>query len=549
MTTAGAPDNRASGENVDTGEIHAELERILSSSPFRSSERIRQFLRFVVEETLSGRSDGIKAYSIAIDCFEREGDFDPQIDPYVRIVARRLRRALKHYYEEQGAGDAIRIDVPKGSYVPRFCTNDTSGDGAGEARPRPAGVSGAARPQHSEVAEAIVAIVHFAAPGEDGELACLASGLTQEVILALSRFSPVQVVGPIVVEGYDVHGSSPPSIGREHGADFALAGTVQRLGDRLRVSISLSDVSSSTMIWAQRYERDLTVDDLFGVQDEIAAEAAATIGGAAGVIVRRSAGQVRTRQPRTLSSYEAALKGFHWGMVLTDAALVDAHDALVEAVESDPEYVLTKALLSDIYFSDWLSAIGRYDQGLDGAESLARDAVALDRDSADARWAMGQVHYARRRFVHFEESFDAAVSLNPNNALYLASYGLFLIGLQEWDRAQAYVDRAMLLNPHHPPWYFLAPYMQHARKGAWEEALVEARSFSGSGLMWGPLLQAAALGHLERVEEAEPHLADLIAVQPTFAGEGRVLVGRLLYASENVDPLLEGLLKAGLEVA
>ena len=101
MTTAGAPDNLVSGENVETSEINAELERILSSSQFRSSERIRQFLRFVVEETLSGRSDGIKAYSIAIDCFERGGDFDPQIDPYVRIVARRLRRALKHYYGQK----------------------------------------------------------------------------------------------------------------------------------------------------------------------------------------------------------------------------------------------------------------------------------------------------------------------------------------------------------------------------------------------------------------------------------------------------------------
>jgi len=91
MKRAGAQGSPTPAEGVGADEIRIELERILSSSAFRSSERIRQFLRFVVEETLAGRADGIKAYSIAIDCFDREDDFDPQLDPYVRIVARRPR--------------------------------------------------------------------------------------------------------------------------------------------------------------------------------------------------------------------------------------------------------------------------------------------------------------------------------------------------------------------------------------------------------------------------------------------------------------------------
>ena len=367
-------------------------------------------------------------------------------------------------------------------------------------------------------------------------------------MLTLSRFAAVQVVGPIVVEGYDVRSSSPPSMGRDHGADFVLLGTVQRLEERLRVSVSLSDVSSSTMIWANRYERDLTVADLFEVQDEIAAEVSATLADAAGVIVRRAAEQEIGRPPGSLSSYEAALKGLHWGMVMTDDALVEAHDALSRAVESDPEYALTKALLSDIYFSDWLSAIGRYEDGLDAAELLARDAVGLDRSCADARWAMGQVHFARRRLVAFEEEFDRALALNPNKALFLASYALFLSGLQEWDRADEYAARAMQLNPQHPPWYLVAPYIRNAHDGNWQEALVQARSFRAPGLMWGPLMRAAALGHLGMTDDAQPHVTDLLAAQPEFARGGRALISRLLLAEGNIEPLLAGLRKAGLEV-
>ncbi len=115
MTEAGARKNLNPDREFEADEIRAELDRILASDPFRTSNRIRQFLRFVVEETLAGRPDAIKAYSIAIDCFEREADFDPQLDPYVRIVARRLRRALKHYYEEQGADDPVRNRVIAGS--------------------------------------------------------------------------------------------------------------------------------------------------------------------------------------------------------------------------------------------------------------------------------------------------------------------------------------------------------------------------------------------------------------------------------------------------
>ncbi len=75
-------------------EIREALERILTSADFSASERNRRFLRYVVEETLSGRADRIKGYSIAVEVFERDESFDPQVDPIVRIEAGRLRRSL-----------------------------------------------------------------------------------------------------------------------------------------------------------------------------------------------------------------------------------------------------------------------------------------------------------------------------------------------------------------------------------------------------------------------------------------------------------------------
>jgi hypothetical protein len=96
------------------------LERILASPGFDASARNRRFLEYIVEETLAGRADRLKGLSIAIDVFGRDATIDPQHDPVVRIEAAKLRRSLERYYLIAGQDDPIRIDIPKGAYVPTF---------------------------------------------------------------------------------------------------------------------------------------------------------------------------------------------------------------------------------------------------------------------------------------------------------------------------------------------------------------------------------------------------------------------------------------------
>src|SRR5215213_9143319 len=79
-----------------------------------------QLERYVVEETLEGRGERIKAYAIGVEVFERDETFDPQNEPVVRIEAGRLRRGLEHYYLTAGRTDPVLIEIPKGGYVPRF---------------------------------------------------------------------------------------------------------------------------------------------------------------------------------------------------------------------------------------------------------------------------------------------------------------------------------------------------------------------------------------------------------------------------------------------
>src|SRR6476646_8317918 len=96
------------------------LSRVLTSTSFAHVDRLKRFLRYVVEETVAGRSENLKEYSIGVEVFDREASFDPRTDPIVRVQARRLRARLTRYYEEEGRRDEMRIDLPKGSYAPVF---------------------------------------------------------------------------------------------------------------------------------------------------------------------------------------------------------------------------------------------------------------------------------------------------------------------------------------------------------------------------------------------------------------------------------------------
>jgi eukaryotic-like serine/threonine-protein kinase len=112
---------------ADSGEaIRKQLDRMLSSATFQGASRSRALLRFLVEETLSGRSERLKEYTLGAEVLGKGDAFDPRTDPIVRAEASRLRNRLDRYYASEGRSDALLIELPKGAYVPQFGSRDTS---------------------------------------------------------------------------------------------------------------------------------------------------------------------------------------------------------------------------------------------------------------------------------------------------------------------------------------------------------------------------------------------------------------------------------------
>jgi adenylate cyclase len=106
--------------DVSEEALRAQLKKMLQSESFARSRRLRRFLRFCVEQTLLEQTENLKEYSIGLEVFEKPESFDPRMDSIVRVVARRLRSMVEHYYATEGKDDPIAIKFRCGSYVPAF---------------------------------------------------------------------------------------------------------------------------------------------------------------------------------------------------------------------------------------------------------------------------------------------------------------------------------------------------------------------------------------------------------------------------------------------
>jgi TolB-like protein len=308
-------------------EILAQLDRIRFSTEFDAPERARRFLAYVIEETIAGRAERIKAYAIATEVFGRDASFDAQTDPAVRIEAGRVRRALERYYLVAGRNDPIVIKMPKGAYVPTFERRvdvpTESGHGLF------AGTRANAPVENSRQPWAWVAIAAFAfalgglaanallrsiAPENSADMtgfrpnipklavmpfedlsgtphsAMITRGLTDEVVNNIARFKEIIVVT----------GEKPDdSLRQTDGPAYALEGRVRLDGEKLRLGIRLVQRSDGSVVWANNYDESLATHKIIELQEKAAAAVATAVAQPYGVVFQANATQFTRFWPIT----------------------------------------------------------------------------------------------------------------------------------------------------------------------------------------------------------------------------------------------------------
>ena len=249
--------------------VRTEMKRILKSNKFRGSQKQRDFLKFVVEETLQGRASQIKGYTVAVTVYGRKSGFDPQVDPIVRVEAGRLRRALEHYYLTAGKKDPLRIEIPKGAYVPVFHSVQPRGAAA-----QPAGGDDIMLPEGPSIA--VMPLVNLSG---DKERDYFADGLTEELTAELARYQEFKVIASQSTMRLKGQTANPKEVGKDLGVQFLLSGSVRTDSTAVKVTTRLYDTATAEQIWGKSYKREPTAADLVAVQEEIAEDQSRIHGG------------------------------------------------------------------------------------------------------------------------------------------------------------------------------------------------------------------------------------------------------------------------------
>lgn len=115
------------GKPLPPSECQAELQRLLDSETFCHSDGFHRLLEYLGKKALNGGAAELKEYTIGIEAFDKSADYDPQLDPAVRVLASKLRHKLEDYYLKQGVGNPVRIELPKGHYSLKFSARPEDG--------------------------------------------------------------------------------------------------------------------------------------------------------------------------------------------------------------------------------------------------------------------------------------------------------------------------------------------------------------------------------------------------------------------------------------
>lgn len=496
------PEDAAAGE----GDVRAQLKRILSSAEFNVPDRLRRFLLYIVNETLSGRSDRIKAYSVAVEVFGRDARLDIQSDPVVRIEAGRLRRALERYYYLRGSADPILIEIPKGGYVPSFKRREDRAKSKEfprnrEPLPWPSlGLFFRRWEQHSWLLVSVVCasliagvlllrvepplppvaskvgstqpegpsliVKPFVNLSKTPEGDYYANGLGEELLMQLARFKELTVFGR-ETSGTHSSDASAAEVGQRFSSRYVLEGGVRLSGGKLRVTSRLLDGETSAIVWSGSYDVDPQNNSIDDMQMTIASKVATAVAQPYGVIFSVPPRATRALGQNGSEAYQCTYRFYRYRAELDQAAHARTRECLEQITLRHTEYATGWAMLAYLYLDEDRFQLNRRlgsPTPLERARAAAERAVRIEPENVRALQALMTVLYFSGEPAEALRIGSLALTLNPNDTELLGEFGSRIAQAGDWSRGAALLEEALARNPGHSDYYrgllALAAYMQ-----------------------------------------------------------------------------------------
>lgn len=397
-----------------------------------------------------------------------------------------------------------------------------------------------AQPQSETYA---IAVLPFENIPKDTSEEYFTDGITADIITELSKLRSLRVIGRTTVFAYKGQPHDIKEIGRELGVRYIVEGSVQKSNKRLRINVQIADTTTGFQLWGDRY--DVSVDDLFSVQDELANRIVDTLAVQLTPEERKNLGQAASR---SFDAYESFLKGLEHWRARTDEGSSSAVEAYERAIEIDPYFARAYGALAVIQaFRYWRGLTDTPNETRDRALTLAKKAVDLDDQSFQSYWSLGFVHLYRREYDHAVKAVSKSLKLAPNYADGHALSAFIDVHIGEHERAIESTNKAISLNPFHAFQYPLNLGRANYGLGRYEkaaEALEESLEFNQVALL-PRLFLAATYIRLGRVDDAEWEIEQLQMNAPEFT-RAQVVKTIPFKEESELNQLLNDLQLAGL---
>jgi tetratricopeptide (TPR) repeat protein len=459
----------------------------------------------------------------------------------VRIQAGRLRRSLERYYLLAGKDDAIRIELPKGTYVPTF-RKVPVGDPVDVAL-EPQALPSLAFPDPTPVPASAdgwptLAVVRFEVTAPAPDLLDLPVLIEEKLTAELGRYKDVR----ITVRS-DANEAAPPS---GPATRFQLLGRVRPGEEGITVSARLLDRTTGEQLWGDEYQTIAKPELWSGDASGVAHVIAARVAGENGIITQALTGEYRRGTHPAGDPYAAILASYHFFFKRDLQDFAPAVSGLQAAVAREPEVGLAWTQLARIYQANYVFELSDMATPIDEAIAYAYQGVRLHPLNARTRCVLASALLAKGELQAGRDALEPALRLNPGSLVYLEIIGYLQALLGDWDGGIALVRRAMALNPHHLPHVSVSLWADHLRRGEFEPAYQVALEYRDPAFFWRSLMRASSLGHLGRIDEARAQVAELLREKPTFASRGRFFIGCFITPDDLQEKVVEGLRKAGL---
>ena len=563
------------------------LERLLASETFARSERARDLLRYLVEREQAGEADRLKGFSIAMDVFGKDADFDSATDAVVRVQAGRLRDLLQQYFAAEGAGEPIRIVVPRGSYVPVYETNSAPTEAPRtDVQPRHA----PERPQR-RVPALTGAPAAAAAPPLMRQIQFFWLAIALVVAMlgvlivrqgnVLSASTAAPEVETSVATGSIDAATAMESLPVIYLAVKAAGPEADRVAAALRAGLSGFD-TIDFIGRAIGADRDRAADGISFVYElrpgpmagDIAIELQSVATGrvllsrtlsradtAPGAVEDRVAGMLSATAPASGAIYTAIQQsGQQTGLIrcllLNEAYYLDQNAASHETAYRCLEALAERSAKSSLVYSELASlqleaVTDRYsyppDASMEKASALAHKAVQRGATSPNAHRAYG---YLNARLGKSEDSIRwmrKAYELNTYDLSMAAAYAYGLIFAGRYAEGTPIIARAVEASSGHPTWWdfglFVGAFMQGDMERAGSAASALTTTAAKSHYLAARLIASNVTGD-DRTRRAI--LAELTTDFPRFAANPRQIFIERKYPADLVDRLVEALHDAGL---